>query len=44
MDEGYLTTEASENEHKTQKAGGGSKTKSNVMVMAESTVLEDLDR
>lgn len=43
MDEGYFTTEASELEHATQKAGRGSKTKSNVMVMAESTVLEDLD-
>jgi hypothetical protein len=43
MDEGYFTTEASELEHTTQKAGRGSKTKSNVMVMAESTVLEDLD-
>ena len=43
MDEGYFTIEACENEHKTQKAGRGSKTKSNVMVMAESTVLEDLD-
>ena len=43
MDEGYLTMEASENEHKTQKSGRGSKTKSNVMVMAESTILEDPD-
>jgi hypothetical protein len=43
MDEGYFTIEASENEHKTQKSGRGSKTKSNVMVMAESTILEDLD-
>lgn len=42
MDEGYFTIEASEQEHATQKAGRGSKTKSNVMLMAESTVLEDL--
>lgn len=42
-DEGYFTIEASPNEHKTQKAGRGSKTKSNVMIMAESTVLEDVD-
>jgi len=27
MDEGYFTIEASENEHKTQKAGRGSKAK-----------------
>ena len=43
MDEGYFTIEASENDHKTQKSGRGSKTKSNVMIMAESTVLENLD-
>jgi len=43
MDEGYFTIEASEHEHKTQKAGRGSKTKSNVMVMAESTIIEDID-
>jgi hypothetical protein len=43
MDEGYFTIEASELAHKTQKAGRGSKTKSNVMIMAESTLLEDLD-
>jgi len=43
MDEGYFTIEASQQDHKTQKAGRGSKTKSNVMVMAESTVLEDID-
>lgn len=43
MDEGYFTIEASENAHKTQKAGRGSKTKSNVMVMAESTVIEDIE-
>lgn len=43
MDEGYFTIEASEYKHKTQKSGRGSKTKSNVMIMAESTVLEDID-
>lgn len=43
MDEGYFTIEASGNDHKAQKAGRGSKTKSNVMVMAESTVLEDVE-
>jgi len=42
MDEGYFTIEASQNDHQTQKAGRGSKTKSNVMVLAESTVLEDI--
>ncbi len=43
MDEGYFTIEASEYNHKTQKSGRGSKTKSNVMIMAESTVLEDVE-
>lgn len=43
MDEGYFTIEASEQAHRTQKAGRGSKTKSNVMIMAESTILEDLE-
>jgi hypothetical protein len=43
MDEGYFTIEASKHDHKTQKAGRGSKTKSNVMIMAESTVLEDIE-
>ena len=43
MDEGYFTIEASEQAHKTQKTGRGSKTKSNVMIMAESTVLEDIN-
>jgi len=43
MDEGYFSISASEYEHNTQKAGRGSKTKSNVMVMAESTVLEDIE-
>lgn len=43
MDEGYFTIEASQQAHQTQKAGRGSKTKSNVMFMAESTVLEDVE-
>ena len=43
MDEGYFTIEASKLEHKTQKSGRGSKTKSNVMIMAESTILEDIE-
>ncbi|WP_334112348.1 IS1595 family transposase [Paucihalobacter sp.] len=43
MDEGYFTVEASQQAHNTQKAGRGSKTKSNVMVIAESTILEDID-
>ena len=42
MDEGYFTIQAAEQNHKTQKAGRGSKTKSNVMIMAESTVLENI--
>jgi hypothetical protein len=43
MDEGYFTIEASKQAHKTQKAGRGSKTKSNVMIMEESTILEDIE-
>lgn len=43
MDEGYFTIEASQEAHKTQKADRESKTKSNVMTKAESTILEDLD-
>jgi hypothetical protein len=42
-DEGYFSVEASQVEQSAQKAGRGSKTKSNVMVMAESTILEDLE-
>lgn len=42
-DEGYFSVEASTVEQKAQKAGRGSVTKSNVMVMAESTVLEDIE-
>lgn len=43
MGEGHFTMGASGQEHKTQKAGRGSKTKSNTMIMAESTVLEGLE-
>ncbi len=42
-DEGYFTIEASAHKHRTQKAGRGSGTKSNVMIMAESTVLEGIN-
>jgi hypothetical protein len=42
-DEGYFPVEASRSELREQKAGRGSNTKSNVMILAESTVLEDLD-
>ena len=38
-----FTIEASEQAHKTQKSGRGSKKKSNVMIIAESTVLEDIN-
>jgi hypothetical protein len=41
MDECYFTVEAAQLEHNTQKAGRGSKTKSNVMVMAESKVMKN---
>jgi hypothetical protein len=41
-EEDYFTIEASKLNHETKKAGRGSKTRSNVMVMAESTVLEDI--
>jgi hypothetical protein len=42
-DEGYFTVGASAAERSKQKAGRGSKTKSNVMVVSESTVLEDVE-
>ncbi len=42
IDEGYFTVEASQQEFKTQKAGRGRKTKSKVMVIVESTILEDI--
>jgi transposase-like protein len=41
-DEGYFAIETSKMERKTQKSGRGSKSRSNVMVMAESTILEDI--
>lgn len=41
-DEGYFSVEASQGEQRSHKAGRGSKTKSSVMVMAASTVLEDI--
>lgn len=41
-DEGYFTVDATKIERSAQKRGRGSKTKSNVMVMAESTILEDI--
>ena len=42
-DEGYFTVDASKLERSDQKRGRGSTTKANVMVMAESTVLEDIE-
>jgi len=42
-DEGYFTVEPSAVERGKQKAGRGSKSKSNVMIMVESTILEDLE-
>lgn len=42
-EEGCFTIEVSAHEHITQKVGRGSKTKSNGMIMAESTILEDVD-
>jgi hypothetical protein len=42
-DEGYFSVQASAIELSAQKAGCGSKTKSNVMIMAESTVLENIE-
>lgn len=44
MDEGYFSIEVSGLAYKTQKAGRGSKTKHNMMLMAESAMLEDLNR
>jgi hypothetical protein len=41
-DEGNFTVKPSEFERGEHKAGPGSKSKSNVMIMAESTILEDL--
>lgn len=42
-DEEYFTIEASAHKHKTQKSGRSSKTKNNVMIMAKSTILENID-
>lgn len=43
MDEAYFSIETPKQEHRTQKAGRRSKTKSNVMIMPESTILEDIN-
>jgi hypothetical protein len=42
-DEGYFSVEASKIEQNMQKLGRGSKTKANIMIMAESTLLQDVD-
>lgn len=42
-DEGYFAVDATIAELSGQKAGRGSKSKSNVMVMAESTILENIE-
>jgi hypothetical protein len=42
-DEGYFAVDASAIELNAQKAGRGSKSKSNVMVMAERPVLENIE-
>lgn len=41
MDEAYFTIETPENEQTTNKRGRGSQSKQNVMMLAESTPLED---
>ncbi len=38
-----LPIEASPKKHQTQKSGRGSKTKTNVVIMAESTLLENIE-
>lgn len=43
MDEGYFTVESSEIEQQKGKRGRGAAGKQNVMIMAESTPLEDLE-
>lgn len=43
MDEGYFTIDTSKQAHKSEKAGRGSNTKSNIIVLAESTILKNLD-
>lgn len=42
-DQGYFSLEASTIEQHAQKTGRGSVTKSNGMVMAQSTVIEDIE-
>lgn len=42
-DEGYFSVKASTIEQNTKKAGRESVTTSNVVVMAESTVIEDIE-
>lgn len=42
-DQGYFTIEARAGEVCTQKAGRGSKTVANVMIIAESIILEDVE-
>ena len=42
-DEGYFSVDASTKELREHKTGRGSKSKTNVMVMAESTVLENIE-
>ncbi len=43
FDEGYFSTETSEKDKQNLKRGRGSQRKTNVSVMAESTVLEDFE-
>ena len=43
FDEGYFSVESSEDDKLNQKRGRGSNSKLNVAVMAESTLLEDMD-
>ncbi len=43
MDEGYFTVESSEVEQQQGKRGRGAVGKQNVMIMAESTPLEDTE-
>ena len=42
-DEGYFSVQAPEADSSNQKAGRESNTKSNVMIMAESTILENIE-
>jgi ISXO2-like transposase domain/Transposase zinc-ribbon domain len=43
LDEGYFSTETSKRDKQNLKRGRGSQKKTNVVVMAESTPLEDID-